>query len=139
MLEDQYFFSAIAPKMKNIGVCKHFTYYFVFSKNSMSAVTNFKKVNDRFEQICGNLDLSIKTVLGENTPQQLSKIEKRILSSIIYNYLMQIFLTFILYPAYYNFPKEEQDSLRYDFYNNKRQIVIDILNKYNVKFSTPYG
>jgi hypothetical protein len=29
--------------------------------------------------------------------------------------------------------------LRYDFYNNKRQIVIDILNKYNVKFSTPYG
>jgi hypothetical protein len=52
---------------------------------------------------------------------------------------MQIFSTFVLWPAFYGFDKQVQVSLRDSFYSEKRYIINEILNKYGIKFYTPFG
>jgi hypothetical protein len=99
MMEDQLFFAVIAPRIKRIGICKKYTYNFVFSKTSFSAITDYDKYEKRFQQIINNLDLSLKHSLNDRKYDQLSNYERKILSGIIYNFIMNIFLLYILYPA----------------------------------------
>jgi hypothetical protein len=52
---------------------------------------------------------------------------------------MNIFLLYVLFPAWYNFPRSVQAQLSFLFYNEKRQKVNEILNKYNIEIRAPYG
>ncbi|MDR2821565.1 MAG: glycosyltransferase family 2 protein [Mycoplasmataceae bacterium] len=139
MLEDQAFFAALGPKIRRLGVCRHYTYNFVWSKNSMSSVIDFKKNESKFKQMLANLDSSLNIMLVGRTYKQLSKIERKVLTSVVYNFVMQIFLTYIIFPAYYGFPKKDQDELNRIFYNEKRQLVTETLTKYGVKIYPPFG
>jgi hypothetical protein len=95
MLEDQLFFTSIIPYVKKIRFSKHHTYNFVYSKNSMSAVEGGNQER-KFNQAIQNLDAAIRNVLRERTFSQLEPREKKILTGGIYNFLMQIFSTFVL-------------------------------------------
>jgi hypothetical protein len=53
--------------------------------------------------------------------------------------LMQIFMLFVLWPAYYGFNKSVQNQLRDSFYSEKRYAVNEVLDKYGVKFYAPFG
>jgi hypothetical protein len=99
MMEDQFFFSAIASKIKKIGITRHYTYTFVQSKNSFSSVVDYSKYEDRFRQILVNFDATLKNILNDRKYVQLSKDEVKIIDSIVYIYIMNIFLLYVLFPA----------------------------------------
>ncbi|GMO15764.1 MAG: hypothetical protein Ta2E_06840 [Mycoplasmoidaceae bacterium] len=139
MMEDQAFFASLAPKIKKIGKCNHFTYNFVYSDNSLSSVVNYKKNEDKFIQMMNNLDYSLTNMLQNKSYKQLSRKEKRIFSVVVYNFAMQVFLTYVLFPAWYGFEKNVQDELKYIFYTEKRQIFTKILEQHRIKFRMPFG
>jgi hypothetical protein len=95
MLEDQLFFTSIMPHVKKIQFCKHHTYNYVYSKNSMSSVSGMNQ-EAKFAQTMKNLDAAIRNVLQERIYAQLTPREKKVLTGGIYNFLMQIFMLFVL-------------------------------------------
>jgi len=81
-----------------MGACKKFTYSFVYSENSMSSTT--KPITaEKIRQVLKNFDYSLFNVLRERKQNELSKQEKKLLSVIIFTFIMHIFLLYILLPA----------------------------------------
>jgi hypothetical protein len=98
MLEDQIFVAHMMPRVNKIGYTKKYTYVFVQSDNSMSSVTNLLS-DSKFNQIAHNFDGAIRLALNNHKFEELNKIEKKNLNYVIYNFLMQVFLAYVLYPA----------------------------------------
>jgi glycosyltransferase involved in cell wall biosynthesis len=138
MLEDTGLSATILANSDKIGSTKKYTFTWVQNNNSFSSVK--KTVTEaKYTQVIKNFENSLIHFLKDRNFFQLSHKEKKILKNNIYDFLMQIFCCYVLFPSFYSFPKQEQQYLSYLFYSKKRYEINSILNKYNLKFSCPPG
>jgi glycosyltransferase involved in cell wall biosynthesis len=138
MLEDISLSAIILSKVKKIGVTKKYTFTWVQNNNSFSSVK--KTVTDsKFTQVLKNFENFLLHGLLDRKFETLPKKEKLIFKNCIYDFLMQIFCSYVIFPAFYKFPINEQKKLSHLFYSQKRYEVIGLLNKYDIDFLSPPG
>jgi len=136
--EDICFLSRYVKFANKVGTCKKYTYCFVYSTTSMSSTTRIV-TPEKTNQVLENFNYSLSIFLSEKNVKMLNKKDKKMLSVIVFTYLMHLFLLHCLFPAWNNFPNNEKIRLKNLFYSNIRYKAMEILNKYNVKILSPAG
>jgi len=136
--EDICFLSRYIKFANKLGTCKKYTYCFVYSPTSMSSTTRIV-TPEKTRQVLENFNYSLSIFLSEKNVKMLTRNEKKMLSVIVFTFLMHLFLLHCLFPAWNNFPNNEKNRLKVLFYSEIRYKVLEILRKYDVPILTPAG